>query len=104
VLAKEHRNGRQHRRPSSSNDGKASTNEPNSSKASTNEPTGGQASAECWHFLTQPPDVGDGARNAWCGNSINYWIIPQAHRRYRCSTSPGSIPRYRNLYFPKGKQ
>ena len=23
---------------------------------------------------------------------------------YQCSTSPGSIPRYRNLYFPKGKQ
>jgi hypothetical protein len=32
------------------------------------------------------------------GISCVYWIIPQAHRIYRYSTSPGGIPRY-HIYF-----
>jgi hypothetical protein len=35
------------------------------------------------------------------GISYVYWIIPQAHIIYRCSTSARSIPRYH--YFSKGK-
>jgi len=37
------------------------------------------------------------------GISYVYWIIPQAHRIYRCSTSPGSIPRYCYLFLFQGK-
>jgi hypothetical protein len=32
-----------------------------------------------------------------------YWIIPQAHRIYRRSTSPRSIPRYHYLFLSQGK-
>jgi hypothetical protein len=38
------------------------------------------------------------------GISYVYWIIPQAYRIYRCSTLPDSIPRYRYLFYPKGKR
>jgi hypothetical protein len=37
------------------------------------------------------------------GISYVYWIIPQAHRIYCCSTAPGSVPRYYYLFYPKGK-
>ena len=37
------------------------------------------------------------------GISYVYWIIPQAHRIYQCSTSPGSIPRYLYLFLSQGK-
>jgi hypothetical protein len=37
------------------------------------------------------------------GISYVYWIIPQAHKIYRYSTSPGSIPRYRYLFLSQGK-
>ena len=37
------------------------------------------------------------------GISYVYWIILQAHRIYRCSTSPGSIPWYRYLFLSQGK-
>ena len=37
------------------------------------------------------------------GISYVYWIILQAHITYRCSTSPGSIPRYRYLFLSQGK-
>jgi hypothetical protein len=33
-----------------------------------------------------------------------YWIIPQAQRIYRYSTSPESIPWYHYLFYPKGKR
>jgi len=35
------------------------------------------------------------------GISYVFWIILQAHRIYRCSISPGSISRYRYLFYPK---
>ena len=38
------------------------------------------------------------------GISYVYWITPQAHRIYCCSTSPRSIPRYRYLFYSKGKR
>ena len=37
------------------------------------------------------------------GISYVYWIIPQAHRIYRCSTSPESILRYHYLFLSQGK-
>jgi hypothetical protein len=45
MPAKQHPKGHEHRRPSSSNGGKASANEPNGGKASANERNGGKASA-----------------------------------------------------------
>ena len=38
------------------------------------------------------------------GISYVYWIIPQVHRLYRCSTSPRSILRYRYLFLSQGKE
>ena len=37
------------------------------------------------------------------GISYVYWIIPQVHRIYRCSTSPGGISRYCYLFLSQGK-